>query len=75
MVNPQPPLQAVVADSSGAFTLPWIAFFTALRTYLTGLPPNGSALPDYLNDAAAAAGGVALYGYYRNGSVVMQRVV
>lgn len=35
----------------------------------------GNTLPDYANDAAAAAGGVPLYGYYRNGNVVQQRVV
>ena len=34
----------------------------------------GAALGNYVNDAAAEAGGVSLYGYYRNGSIVMQRV-
>lgn len=33
-----------------------------------------AALEDYADDAAAASGGIALYGFYRNGSVVMQRV-
>jgi hypothetical protein len=33
------------------------------------------ALPNYANDAAAAAGGIPLYGTYRNGSVIQQRVV
>lgn len=32
------------------------------------------ALPNYANDAAAAAGGVAQHEFYRNGSVVQQRV-
>lgn len=35
----------------------------------------GNTLPAFVNDAAAAAGGVPLYGYYRNGNVVQQRVV
>jgi hypothetical protein len=45
------------------------------------LNPNGavqitaSALGDYANDAAAAAGGVPVNGIYRNGSVLMVRVV
>ena len=34
----------------------------------------GAILGNYANDGAAAAGGIPLYGYYRNGSVVMQRV-
>jgi hypothetical protein len=33
-----------------------------------------SPLANYLNDAAAAAGGVPVGGFYRNGSVVMVRV-
>jgi len=35
---------------------------------------NGVQLQNFANDAAAAAGGVELYHFYRNGSVVMQRV-
>lgn len=35
----------------------------------------GSALGNYASDAAAAAGGVPLYGYYRNGNAVQQRIV
>jgi hypothetical protein len=34
-----------------------------------------SPLDDYLDDTAAAAGGVPINGFYRNGSVVMIRVV
>lgn len=37
------------------------------------LPAVGS-LPNYANDAAAAVGGVAVGGFYRNGSVFMVRV-
>lgn len=32
------------------------------------------SLGDYANDAAAAAGGVVVGGFYRNGSVLMVRV-
>ena len=35
---------------------------------------NPGALPDYADDAAAAAGGVPVGGRYRNGSVLMVRV-
>lgn len=34
----------------------------------------GAALSNYVNDSAAESGGIPLYGYYRNGSIVMQRV-
>ena len=33
-----------------------------------------NTLPNYANDAAAAAGGVAIGAMYRNGSVLMVRV-
>lgn len=33
-----------------------------------------ASLPNYANDTAAAAGGVAVGGLYRNGSVLMVRV-
>lgn len=35
---------------------------------------TGIALADYVDDTAAALGGVAVGGFYRNGSVVMVRV-
>jgi hypothetical protein len=34
-----------------------------------------ASLGNYVNDAAAAAGGVPVNGIYRNGSVLMVRVV
>jgi hypothetical protein len=58
----------------GLFSLPWVTYFSQLTNYLASIPPSGQPLPNYVNDAAAAAGGVKLYGYYRNGSVVMQRI-
>lgn len=39
-----------------------------------GLVVTASALGNYANDAAAAAGGVAINGVYRNGSVLQVRV-
>lgn len=44
-------------------------------TFRLLVPLDMPALPNFANDAAAAAGGVAIRGLYRNGSVVMQRVV
>ena len=35
---------------------------------------NGALLANFVNDAAAQAGGVPVGGLYRNGSVVMVRV-
>ena len=35
----------------------------------------GVQLPSYADDATAAAGGLALYGFYINGGVVQQRIV
>ncbi len=58
----------------GMLSLPWVTYFGRLTSYLTGLPKSGQPLDNYVNDAAAAAGGIPLYGYYRNGSIVMQRI-
>jgi len=35
---------------------------------------TGKALGNYANDTAAAAAGVPLYGFYRNGNAVQQRI-
>ena len=56
-----------------------IPVMTATQTALSlnpggGLTITASALGNYANDAAAAAGGVAVNGVYRNGSVLMVRV-
>jgi hypothetical protein len=42
--------------------------------YLHDLVGNGAALPEYADDTAAATGGVSLYGFYRTGSAIKQRV-
>lgn len=46
----------------------------ALSARFAALPPV-TGLVDYADDAAAAAGGVPVAGYYRTGSVVKIRVV
>jgi hypothetical protein len=74
MTTPQPPDQANISDN-GMFSIPWKMYLSALTSYLGGMPASKQALPNFTNDTTAAAGGVALYAYYRNGSVVMQRVV
>jgi hypothetical protein len=71
---PQPPVQADI-NKAGIFNMPWVAFFTGLVNYIKGLPPSGTMLQEFANDAAAAAGGVKLYGYYKTGSLVKQRVI
>jgi hypothetical protein len=40
----------------------------------TNMLSIGAALGNYASDAAASAGGVPLYGYYRNGNDVKQRI-
>lgn len=69
---PQAPIREPI---QGNLSIPWLSYFSKIATYLAGIPPNGVKLGDYVNDAAAAAGGVPLYGYYRTASVVKQRVV
>lgn len=59
------------ADSSKNFVIsvPAIADGTISLT-----KENGALLDNFVNDAAAKAGGVPVGGLYRNGSVVMVRV-
>ena len=71
----QPPVNSSISNITGLFSLPWVTYFGQLTQYLSGLPSSNVPLSNFANDAAAAAGGIPLYGYYRNGSVVMQRVV
>lgn len=55
----------------------WRQFWLNLLKFLGELPdgPTLQASTSYANDAAAAAGGVPVGGYYRNGSVVQIRIV
>lgn len=58
------PLSGRLATTEGPETL-------VNKTLVT---PKVSGLGDYIDDAAAAAGGVPVEGFYRNGSVVQIRV-
>jgi len=67
--------QAPIREPFDIASVAWVNYFSQLTLYLGSLPSSNVALSNYANDAAASAGGVPLYGFYRNGSVVMQRVV
>jgi hypothetical protein len=77
-----PALPEVVSEAPTAAE--YAALVRALRTYFAAVDgvfalmardfPMGAALPEFNNDTAAAAGGVALYGFYRQGSHIHQRV-
>ena len=69
---PQPPVREEI---NGLLKMGWLAYFTQLTTLLSTFPSAATPLPNFANDALAKAGGVPLNGYYRNGSIVMQRVV
>jgi hypothetical protein len=71
MKSPNPPIQTPI---TGELPIQWRSFFTQLSRFLVGSPKSGEELPSYANDAAAATGGVPLWGYYRTGSTVKQRV-
>jgi len=44
-------------------------------SYILATNIDGSTLGDYIDDTAAANGGVPLYGLYRNGNIVLIRVI
>lgn len=67
-VNKEP---MVTADRSVVLEL---RDHAAVINALFDLLSFGQPLGDYANDADAASGGVALYGLYRTGSTVKQRV-
>jgi hypothetical protein len=62
---PRPPV-AWIDPETGQPTPIFFQFMLALMT--------PSSLPNFANDAAAAAGGVGVNQFYRNGSVVQVRV-
>lgn len=71
---PQPPINGPIIGT--VMCLPaWASFFGQIARYLGAIPRSDQALENYADDTAASAGGIPLYGYYRNGSIVMQRVV
>lgn len=51
-----------------------VGFYNTINIAGNLIPYVGVLFQNYANDAAAAAGGVAIGGWYRNGSVLMQRV-
>jgi hypothetical protein len=79
MARTVPPLpDAKVIEFAGNSMVPtWRSFWQNFILYVKQTPSgeNLAASPSYANDAAAAAGGVAIGGFYRNGSVVQVRVV
>lgn len=72
MKSPNAPVQTPI-DSD--IPISWRIYFNQLQTYINHLPSAGEELPEYADDAAAETGGLTIYGYYRTGSVVKQRVV
>jgi hypothetical protein len=60
----------ILNNSSGQ-----VGFYNVINPSGNLVPYVGVLLPNYANDAAAAAGGVAIGGMYRNGSIQMQRTV
>lgn len=59
----------ILNNSSGQ-----VGFYNTINTAGNIVHYVGTLLANYANDAAAAAGGIAVGGWYRNGSVLMQRV-
>jgi hypothetical protein len=72
MKIPQPPDRTPI---QGELPLAWVQYFSQLTDYLSSIPTSHIVLKNYANDAAAALGGIPVNGFYRNGSIVMQRVV
>jgi hypothetical protein len=60
------PSVTLVDPQTGIIDQYWYDYLAALA--------GGQPLKNFANDAAAAAGGVAINGFYRNGSVVQIRV-
>jgi len=60
------PSVRLTEPQSGIIDQYWYDFFAGLA--------GGQPLKDFPTDAAAAAGGVPLNGFYRNGNVVQIRV-
>lgn len=69
---PLPPINSQLVDQDGRMTIAWQKYMPfldqILRQGLLGPFTNAA------NDAAAAAAGVPINGFYRNGSVVQIRV-
>jgi hypothetical protein len=72
MKFPQAPIREAFSDP---LPLSWASYFSALFVYASKLPPSGTALPEYADDTSASLAGLPLYGYYRTGSIIKQRIV
>jgi hypothetical protein len=73
---PPLPAQTVPEFVNATMTDTWRKFWIGLLIYVSGAP-NGTNLAvstSYANDSAAAAGGVPIGGWYRNGSVLQLRI-
>jgi len=73
MKAPQAPIKQSLYES--VMPMSWVSYFTLLFNFLKQLPSAGEALPEYADDTAAQLAGLPVYGYYRTGSIVKQRVV
>jgi len=73
-IPPLPPANVPMAMPDGTMSPIWRIFWVQLLLALGDIN-KVLTLGDFANDAAAAVGGVAVGQYYRNGSVVMIRVV
>jgi hypothetical protein len=75
MAAGKPPANAPpLPDDDRQFQQVWLAFFDSIAVPLMALERLAGST-SYANDAAAAAGGVKVGGFYRSGSAVMVRVV
>jgi hypothetical protein len=64
--SPMPTQNVALTDpQTGLVSVDWFAFFAGIQI---------GPLKDFANDAAAAAGGVGLNGFYKTGSTVKIRV-
>lgn len=68
--------QFALTDSNGKASQSFRDYMTKLDALVTALAAgNAPTLVNAANDAAAAAAGVAVGNFYRNGTVVHMRVV
>ena len=74
VANPVRP-DSDIQEPGGRITARWNVWFTFLEKMLGKAVYSGVQLPAYADDAAAAAGGVPLYGFYTASGVVRQRIV
>jgi AcrR family transcriptional regulator len=74
--NPLPQPSFPIADTAGRTTQAFWQYFAKLDALVSAIAGgNAPALVNAANDAAAAKAGVAVGEFYRNGSVLMVRVV